>query len=503
MTLQREKPEELQRETNEQQGTGTAYVGAFEGPEKTLEVCFTPGIGDPRGCRALERPALDAILAEARCEILSKTSNAYLDAYVLSESSLFVYPHKVVIKTCGRTTLLRCLRRLVEFATGEKKKSIPKVSDDESNCGSVFDYDDLYSDEERVVAPPMVKSLGLRLEWVGYSRKNYVFPDEQPSPHTSFGEELAYLKAHGRSDDDDDATLVCWNNNNNNNNEEDAPWDDDDDDDDDGISSQGRLMKKSQRSHSAAFDGSGYVLGPITGDHWFVYVSDQCERPSFMATERTINVMMFDLPDEVRRGFYLRPGEDQDLGAAAKRMTRSSGLDAIVHTENGAANVDAHAFAPCGYSMNALSFESYTTVHVTPEPQCSYASFETNTALKAYGSLVKNVLAVFKPKRVVLTLFADEAGLAELPRTATFDGMPRLDVANVGTYQRADFSSLHVECDCVCFMANYNLVDTEKSPKSAKKASRRGVHRRDRGNSFASTLGGGPKVLTPHVGSLQ
>mmetsp|Transcript_4358 Transcript_4358/g.13595 ORF Transcript_4358/g.13595 Transcript_4358/m.13595 type:complete len:482 (-) Transcript_4358:335-1780(-) len=467
---------------------------AFEGPEKTLEVCFTPGIGDPRGCRALERPALDAILAEARCEILSETSNSYLDAYVLSESSLFVYPHKVVIKTCGRTTLLRCLRRLVEFATGEivgndsvrvgdeddssSKDASSSPKDNPGDLDEVFHNDDEFPADVSDGATQRVPSLGLRLEWVGYSRKNYVFPDEQPSPHTSFGEELAYLKAHGTKDDDSD---------------------------DDDASNSG---------HSAAFDGSGYVLGPITGDHWFVYVSDQCERPSFMATERTINVMMFDLPDDVRRAFYLRPDELESgaLPGAAKRMTRASGLDAIVHTENGAANVDAHAFAPCGYSMNALCFESYTTVHVTPEPQCSYASFETNTALKAYGSLVKNVLAVFKPARVVLTLFADEAGLAELPRTATFDGMPRLDVANVGTYQRADFSSLHVECDCVCFMANYILLNATPNGlnnrgalKSSNLAAALGGKRRPRGPTWGTRVASRENVKKheSHVGSLQ
>ena len=69
----------------------TESVGVFEGPEKTLEVCFLPGVGAATGCRALARPQLDAILAEARCAILSRTSNAHLDAYVLSESSLFVY----------------------------------------------------------------------------------------------------------------------------------------------------------------------------------------------------------------------------------------------------------------------------------------------------------------------------------------------------------------------------------------------------------------------------
>jgi len=93
------------------------YTGMFEGPEKTLEVVFRRldgGVshhqvistgdlsGDPStpvgpikrvGLRRLPRADLDRICARARCTILSVISNRYLDAYVLSESSLFVYPY--------------------------------------------------------------------------------------------------------------------------------------------------------------------------------------------------------------------------------------------------------------------------------------------------------------------------------------------------------------------------------------------------------------------------
>lgn len=102
------------------------YTGVFEGPEKTLEVCFRHKNGtvplpndverDGRtGLRRLSRDDLDRICARARCTILSSVSNKFLDAYVLSESSLFVYPYMLVLKTCGTTTLLRCIALLIDF----------------------------------------------------------------------------------------------------------------------------------------------------------------------------------------------------------------------------------------------------------------------------------------------------------------------------------------------------------------------------------------------------
>jgi S-adenosylmethionine decarboxylase len=354
----------------ESEASGEYVPGCFEGPEKNLEMLFKRGTGNPRGCRELSRASLDAICATARCTILSGVSNNHLDAYVLSESSLFVYSHKMVLKTCGRTTLLRCLKPLLLLTT----------------------------------------ELGLELEWIGYSRKNYTFPQEQFFPHSSFQEEFDYLKKHP--------------------------------------------------SLEAKLGGSGHVLGPLTGDHWLVYCHDKEDKAtsSRPADECTINIMMFDLDPAVAATFY------KANNATAEEMTAKSGIYALVP----GATVDDKAFEPCGYSMNAILFDTYATIHITPEQACSYASFETNNPLKSYTALINNVLGVFKPGRVVITLMAESIGLAKITENP-FDNAAMV-VPTLGRYVRSSSSFTKIEGDCCVTMGNWELKSDSAEDKIDKEA---------------------------------
>ena len=80
------------------------------------------------------------------------------------------------------------------------------------------------------------------------------------------------------------------------------------------------------------------------------------------------------------------------------------------------ARIDAYLFTPCGFSANGVVPASngvtsthYFSVHVTPEPHCSYASFETNVPSMQTGreiaDAVEQVIGIFKPGRFSVTLF--------------------------------------------------------------------------------------------------
>mmetsp|Transcript_6916 Transcript_6916/g.14143 ORF Transcript_6916/g.14143 Transcript_6916/m.14143 type:complete len:462 (-) Transcript_6916:117-1502(-) len=397
------------------------YTGMFEGPEKTLEVVFRqvgndhvdmrPGLLTPATCnvkdetriglRRLARSDLDRICERARCTIISSVSNRFLDAYVLSESSLFVYPYMLVLKTCGTTTLLRCIGVLIEYG----------------------------------------RKLGLEIDWVGYSRKNFNFPGDQCFPHQSFHQELSYLHSH--------------------------------------------------RSLCERLDGNGYTLGPVTGDHWFVFVADHTNRKTSEAdTDRVLNIMMFDIDETVAQKFYYdrydaKEGEskEQETARISKEQTTKSGIDALCP----GAVIDARAFEPCGYSMNAVLFHSYSTIHITPESGSSYASFETNQKTTSYKSLISNVVRTFRPKRVTLTLMADEGGLKEIKENPLTDsaleaqivvpskgaGSTAAPTRSPWVYKRSSTASIKVEGDCSCLMGNWicdeKTVDTDFHPLRASK----------------------------------
>jgi S-adenosylmethionine decarboxylase len=326
----------------------------FEGPEKRLEIDFKKNANNPEGLRVLSKDQWQEMLNFAKCTIIGHTSNKYFDSFVLSESSLFVYPFKIMLKTCGTTTLLKCIPKLMEYAS----------------------------------------SLDLSIEFVMFSRKNFLFPCQQAFPHSDWNAEVDYL--------------------------------------------------------NQIFDGTAFVLGPLTQEHWHLYLADYSDTPShrLCTSEKTLEIMMHNLDRDVAKQFYRREGQVAD-------KEKFPGMADIIPDSVS----DEFNFAPCGYSMNGLNGDTYYTIHVTPEPHCSYASFETNISLPSYKDLISKVLDIFKPGSLSLTLFYEKCTGDEAPRP--FD-------SELPGYVVKHKTLSEVEGDCEIIFVNYQSVEYANRRKACK-----------------------------------
>lgn len=82
----------------------------FEGSEKKIEIIFKPTA--PK-LRSLGYAFWEDVVWASGAKILSTVSNDHLDAYLLSESSLFVYDNYLVMITCGRTRLIQAVKKIL------------------------------------------------------------------------------------------------------------------------------------------------------------------------------------------------------------------------------------------------------------------------------------------------------------------------------------------------------------------------------------------------------
>lgn len=155
--------------------------------------------------------------------------------------------------------------------------------------------------------------------------------------------------------------------------------------------------------------------------------------------------------------------DEDDLNSNEEDVTQGHALGTVISdacglsavyplTKYPEAKIDAYLFTPCGFSANGVvpqprtdtttntkptaSSTHYFTVHVTPEPECSYASFETNVPTRLtggdYASIVEQVVAIFKPGRFSSTLFEAK------PTTEGDEGKRAKRMDAIKGYRRVD-----------------------------------------------------------------
>ncbi len=87
----------------------------FEGSEKKIEIIFSP---KSSSLRSFPEKFWQNIIKACGASIISSSKLSFIDSYILSESSLFLWDHRLVLITCGKTTLPNSLLKIL--------KTIPK-----------------------------------------------------------------------------------------------------------------------------------------------------------------------------------------------------------------------------------------------------------------------------------------------------------------------------------------------------------------------------------------
>ncbi len=361
---------------------------------------------------AVDRKVWEDMLDIVKCKVLSVIYGDEMDAYLLryvqvhaiyvnqtnprsSESSFFVSPHRLILKTCGTTLNLLGLPRILSIAKTHAKLS--------------------------------------KVYQCFYSRKSFMFPDKQLGPHKDWGMEVQYLdkifergSAYTVGKVNGDHWLLHMT----------SPED---------LNSGSSTEVSSLASSIASLQDERWAVVGQGGLYTL-----PCLPP---AQDYTIEILMTHLSARARAAFFTPPSVDpcgtseESPSSHAQRISSEIGICDIFPRKH--THLDAYAFTPCGYSSNALitlphaegddddefsapqpcetkKGEGYYSIHVTPEEGWSYASFECNVPLASKSpahsrakpddgampdlrTLVQRVVRIFEPGKITLTLFISSA----------------------------------------------------------------------------------------------
>ena len=272
-----------------------------------------------------------------------------------SESSLFISPHRLILKTCGTTLNLLGLPRILEIAAN---------------------YANLCS-----------------VHRIFYSRKSFMFPERQLGPHKDWNQEIEYLDqffkngaAYTVGKVNGDHWLLYM------------------------ASAEDTTAGHPVSPDVQASEHNDYTIEILMSDlspkasQSFSSTGASDDKPSFQGLNLSQKLGITDIfpPSLTKLDAY----SFDPCGYSSNALIKWS-VDSDVQ---GKPN-EKDAAQPIHLG------EGYYTIHVTPEEGWSYASFECNVPLSASSealrpddipdlkSLIKRLVNIFEPGRITLTLF--------------------------------------------------------------------------------------------------
>lgn len=374
---------------------------AFEGPEKLLEIWFWSSESNiPKnikndGLRSVPLEEWIKILDLVNCKILSMKSSKFMDAYLLSESSLFVFPHKIILKTCGTTTTLACLDHLFKSLN----KFILKDFDNEFN---------------------LIESKSIFK--IFYSRRSFMFPDKQKHVHRDWKHEVQLLNKffiNGKSyvvGDfmSDDHWYIYMGGSSTIEQDQEQEQEDECDINDQTLE---MLMTDLNPEKAKVFfttrkPGSESLIDNENEDE----ESDLGHEIGFETMNLTKLNSIFENDIDLTNQLP-SPSLSDNMSFDESNNNNNGGKNNESNNNTNKFNKfdfihDAFSFSPCGYSSNSISSNNggyYYTLHITPESGWSYASFETNYPFEnnddvSIMEVIIKILKIFEPGKFSITL---------------------------------------------------------------------------------------------------
>lgn len=219
-----------------------------------------------------------ALVHCCNAQILSSINNEYCKAFLLSESSLFVWHDRLLILTCGETQLVNSIEYFIQHLGKDKIKQLT------------------------------------------YQRKNEYFAHAQPS---CFADDIKKLSKY--------------------------------------------------------LKGNIYRFGELDGHHNYLFTYDH----NFIAIaeNKSYEYIAYQISNTASKLLTTS-------GISAREIRQFLGLDSLLP----GFLIDDYVFSPYGYSLNAIKNATYLTIHVTPQSNSSYISFESNIDLITVAPLLNEII---------------------------------------------------------------------------------------------------------------
>ena len=306
----------------------------FEGSEKKVEIVINPALFSL--INDISDEFWHKLVSCANAKILSTIQNDTCKAFILSESSLFVWHDRFIILTCGVTHLVNAIEYFIQ------QKGV--------NC----------------------------IEYLSYQRKNEYYSHAQPS---CFGDDIKVLNQY--------------------------------------------------------VTGKALRFGEMDSHHTFLFYYQKAEITQSLTKtqDKVYELLAYQISDKASEKLT-------SPKLTAKEIRIFLQLDDLLPEFT----LDDHVFSPYGYSVNAILANKYLTIHVTPQAESSYVSFESNINLIELAPII---LKVLEPKSFDLLSF-NEAEFTPLIKQYIDD-----------VYVSKSLVEQRLDNGCLVNFANYVLPQTE------------------------------------------